>query len=128
MDNQEQPFTLFKGATRVPTLSFTGVPVMPFMVMAISVASIAMVVSLWAWLAVPPLWIMMAVLTKNDDRAFRIIGLFLDTKLRNKNTSFWKASTYGPTDYRKPRSRFRLFACAGVVIVLSVYIAIKLRT
>ena len=94
-----EAFPLFKGATRVPTV--WGVPMMPLMVMVMGVAVIAMTLSIWWWFLAPPLWFTMAQITKNDDKAFRILWLWIDTKLRNRNKSFWGASSYSPTHYKK---------------------------
>jgi type IV secretion system protein VirB3 len=94
----EVPFPLFKGATRAPTVG--GVPMIPLMCMLIVVATIAMMISLWCWFLALPLWFVMAQITKNDDRAFRIWGLWFDTKCRNSNKIFWGASTYSKRDYR----------------------------
>lgn len=96
---EESAFPLFKGCTRVPTVA--GVPMMPLMFMVIGVAVLAMMVSLWCWLLLAPAWAVMAAVTKHDDKAFRILGLWVDTKLRNRNKSFWGASTYSRTKYRK---------------------------
>lgn len=94
-----QSFPLFKGCTRVPTLM--GVPMLPLMGMAMVVAILAMLISIWCWFLALPLWFTMAQITKNDDKAFRIWGLWVDTKLRNGRKAFWGASTYSPTSYRK---------------------------
>ena len=99
--HRHEPFPLFKGATRAPTIA--GVPMMPLMAMLIFVAVIALTVSIWWWALAIPLWFVMAQVTKNDDKAFRIWWLWIDTKVRNRNKSFWGASTYGPTKYRKRR-------------------------
>ncbi|EJW5843916.1 VirB3 family type IV secretion system protein [Salmonella enterica subsp. enterica serovar Kentucky] len=98
---QHEAFPLFKGATRLPTV--WGVPMIPLMVMVMCVAVIALTVSIWWWGLVPPLWFVMAQITKNDDKAFRIWWLWLDTKFRNRNKGFWGASSYSPSNYRKRR-------------------------
>lgn len=95
----QEPFPLFKGATRVAT--YWGVPTMPLLSMVIGVACVAMSISIWAWLIAPVLWFLMAQITKHDDKAFRIWWLWIDTKLRNKNKNFWGASSYSPLTYRK---------------------------
>lgn len=87
----EEPFPLFKGATRVPTIA--GVPMIPLIGMLVVVAAVAMTLSLWWWFLAMPLWFIMAQITKNDDRAFRIWSLWFDTKWRNGNKAFWGAST-----------------------------------
>jgi type IV secretion system protein VirB3 len=99
--HRHEVFPLFKGATRVPTL--WGVPMIPLMVMVMSVAVIALIVSIWWWGLLPPLWFLMAQITKNDDKAFRIWWLWIDTKLRNRNTAFWGASSYTPAPCRRRR-------------------------
>lgn len=89
-----EPFPLFNGATRPPTL--LGVPLVPIMLMFMVVACIAMLTKPW-WIALAiPAWAVMAAITRHDDRAFRVWGLALDTKLRNRNKRFWKASSYAP--------------------------------
>ncbi|WP_455477902.1 type IV secretion system protein VirB3 [Bartonella sp. B10] len=98
---KHEEFPLFKGATRVPTIF--GVPMMALMVMVIGVAIVAMTINIFLWLIAPPLWFIMVQITKNDDKAFRIWGLWIDTKFRNRNKSFWGASSYSPSNYRKRR-------------------------
>ncbi|WP_455476217.1 type IV secretion system protein VirB3 [Bartonella sp. B17] len=98
---KHEEFPLFKGATRVPTI--WGVPMMPAISMAIGVASVAMTINIFLWLLAPPLWFVMAQITKHDDKAFRIWWLWVDTKFRNRNKNFWGASSYSPSNYRKRR-------------------------
>lgn len=92
-------FPLFKGCTRTPTLM--GVPMIPFIAMVMIVALIAMIISLWGWFLAPFLWFIMAQITKNDDKAFRLWALWAETKLRNGRKAFWGASTYTPISYSK---------------------------
>lgn len=98
---KQEAFPLFKGATRVPTI--WGVPMMPLIVMVTSVAIVAMTINIFLWLIAAPLWFIMAQITKNDDKAFRIWWLWIDTKFRNRNKSFWGASSYSPFNYCKRR-------------------------
>ncbi|MDD2859582.1 MAG: VirB3 family type IV secretion system protein [Acidiphilium sp.] len=98
-----RPFPLFKGATRVPT--FFGVPTMPLLFAVSGVAIIAMWISLWCWALVIPVVVIMRLITKHDDRAFSIWWLWIETKFRNRNGSFWGGSTYAPVDYRRHRRR-----------------------
>ncbi|WP_208437067.1 type IV secretion system protein VirB3 [Bartonella taylorii] len=98
---KHKTFPLFKGATRVPTV--WGVPMMPLITMVVSIAAIAMTVSIFLWIIALPLWFIMAQITKNDDKAFRIWWLWIDSKFRNRNKSFWGASSYSPSNYRKRR-------------------------
>lgn len=83
--------------------TFGGVPVVPLATAMILVAALATSVSLWLWLAAPPTWLTMAAITRTDDRAFRILGLWIETKVRNKHKAFWRASSYAPMDYPKHR-------------------------
>lgn len=94
-----EPILLFKGATRAAT--FFGVPVMALLIAFTLVACFALVISLWCWLILPIVGFLMAQITKYDDRAFRIIGLWLDTRFRNRNKSFWRASSYTASRFRK---------------------------
>lgn len=90
-------FPLFKGATRSPTIG--GVPIIPLLIMCITIASCAMLFSLKLWLLIIPAWFIMRQITLNDDKAFRIWWLWLDTKGKNSN-KFWGASTYSKNDFR----------------------------
>ena len=100
-------FPLFKGATRVPTIA--GVPLVPAVVLVIAVASATVVFGAW-WLALLcPCWLLMAQVARADDRAFRIIGLWLQTRLANRihglllggRGDCWGASTYALTEPRR---------------------------
>jgi type IV secretion system protein VirB3 len=99
MADEVSPFPLFKGATRVPTVA--GVPMIPLFFMVIVVAALAMLISMWWWGLVLPAWGVMAQITRHDDKAFRIWGLWFDTKFRNRNKGFWGASSYSTAVYRK---------------------------
>jgi len=98
-------FPLFKGATRAATV--WGVPLIPLVAMVVGVASAAVMVGIW-WLGLlVPGWLLMAQITRADDRAFRILGLWAQTKLVNRlrgvlvGGDFWGASTYSVSDGRK---------------------------
>jgi type IV secretion system protein VirB3 len=95
-------YPLFKGATRAAVVA--GVPLVPLMLMLIGVALIMLVFGLaWALLALPA-WLVMAVMTRFDDRAFRVLGLWLETKAKNLTYDRrWQASSYAPADYRQRR-------------------------
>ncbi len=93
-------FPLFKGATRVPTVA--GVPLIPAVVLVVAVASATVLFGVgWLVLLVPG-WILMAQVTRADDRAFRILWLWIQTKLANRArllracgpADLWGASTY----------------------------------
>ncbi len=102
-------FPLFKGATRVPTVA--GVPLIPAVVLVITVAS-ATVLFGFGWLALlVPGWLLMGQVTRTDDRAFRILWLWTQTKLGNRLRfvarcgvhDLWGASAY-VTSERRSRS------------------------
>jgi len=98
-------FPLFKGATRVAT--YARVPLIPLVVLVVGVASAGMVFGV-GWLALlVPGWLLMAQVTRTDDRAFRILWLWLQTRLLNRlrttvraGGDFWGASSYSPSDGR----------------------------
>jgi type IV secretion system protein VirB3 len=99
-------FPLFKGATRVPTVA--GVPLVPAVVLVISVASVTVICGMW-WLALlVPGWLLMAQITRTDDRAFRIAWLWMQTRLANRLRSLllaggdcWGASSYALAEARR---------------------------
>ena len=99
-------FPLFKGATRVATVG--GVPLIPLVVVVVGMTNLAMLFGIW-WLGLlPPLWLLMKQVTKADDRAFRVLWLWMQTKLANRlrmmrfgrRGEFWGASTYASSDGR----------------------------
>jgi len=99
-------FPLFKGATRVATVA--GVPLVPLVVLVVGVASAAEIFSVWLLALLVPGWVLMAQITRSDDRAFRILGLWIETKLANRLRTagsgageFWGASTYSVSDERR---------------------------
>jgi type IV secretion system protein VirB4 len=96
-------FPLFKGATRLPLV--LGVPIEPLIVMLMMVGSLAILIKIWLGLLVFPLWGLMWMITKKDERAFRQMGLFMKTTVKNKHKSFWKASSYSAVNYRDQASR-----------------------
>ena len=104
-------FPLFKGATRTATVA--GVPLVPLVMLVVSVTSAAVLFGIW-WLALlVPGWLLMAQVTRSDDRAFRILWLWAQTKLANRlrmirfsgRDEFWGASTYSPSDGRRSWER-----------------------
>jgi type IV secretion system protein VirB3 len=91
-------YPLFKGATRVPI--FLGVPTVPLGIASIAVAAIAMHF-IWAWILLIPVVLILQQITKNDDRVFRLWGLYIDTTLRNRFKRVWSASSYSTVAYKK---------------------------
>ena len=99
-ENGQRP--LFKGATRVPRLA--GVPRTVALVIFMISATLFMTLHLWSLLVFAVMWSIAAALTKYDDRMFRILSLWLQTKFRNAHdTPFkqWSGSSYSPVDYKK---------------------------
>lgn len=104
-DDTPSNFPLFKGATRTPM--FMGVPLVPLLLSVALVASLAMMFTLWWWVLLPVLIFVMQQFVKHDDKGFSIIGVWIDTKLRNPNKGFWNASSYAPVTHRKRNRRGR---------------------
>lgn len=99
-------FPLFKGATRVPTVA--GVPLVPAVTLVITVASATVMLG-FSWIALlAPAWVLMAQVTRTDDRAFRILSLWMRTKVANRLRlaarcgvrELWGASAYATSDRR----------------------------
>jgi type IV secretion system protein VirB3 len=72
------------------------------------VAALAMLFTLWCWLFLIPVYVIMRLIIKSDDRAFDIWFLWFETRWRNRNTflgpinkKFWGASSYAPARYKK---------------------------
>lgn len=93
------PFPAFNGLRRKAVV--LGVPVVALVSMLIGVAVIALLAGLVWWVLALVLWPVMAVITKNDDNAFRTLGLWVMTKVRNcRSVRFWGGSSYSMRDYR----------------------------
>lgn len=99
--NDNYQFTLFKGCTRVAT--WAGVPIAPLFIMFGIVAVVSMWISLWCYLLLLPAYVIMRAIAISDDKAFRIVGLYIETKLRNGNKKVWGSSSYSPIKYAKRR-------------------------
>lgn len=108
-DDEPQPYPLFRGAARVPL--WFGVPVVP---MVFAFAIVMSIFMLWhrpliGLVVMIPVALIMRGIVKYDDRAFRIWGLWFETKARNfRLRKFWQASSYSPVSYR-PEHRPSLF-------------------
>lgn len=98
-DDRPTAFPLFKGATRPATMF--GVPTVPLLLMVVSVAACAMLITIKLFILLPVFWLAMHGITKNDPRAFRIWWLWMRTKLLNRNKRHWKASSYTPRHFDK---------------------------
>lgn len=95
-------YPLFKGCTRPAT--WGGVPAVPLLFTAIGCALIAFYVGFFFGLFIfAALWALMAAITKKDDKAFRIIGLWLMTKAFNRGRGYWGAVSFSLADYRRNR-------------------------
>ena len=93
-------YTLYKGATRPPMI--LGVPTEPliYAFMIISIAAIATTMAVYVF--APIIFVVMRMIAKRDDRAFRQWGLFIDTKLRCQKVvkDFFGATSYTPIKMR----------------------------
>lgn len=89
-------FDLYKGATRPPMLF--GVPTEALLMAFVGVGTLSVAVGLVCWLLFPVVLIIMRLIAKRDDKAFRQYGLWIETKLRCKKEvkKFWGATTYTP--------------------------------
>jgi len=104
-------YPLYKGATRIATM--WGVPFIPLVAMVLAIAVVVMFFGFY-WLALfVPAWLLMAQVTRTDDRAFRILGLWLETKVRNQlrlarvgGGHFWCASSYALHEARGDGTRW----------------------
>lgn len=94
-------FELYKGATRPATMF--GVPTDALLWVFVGFGVISTITSVVAWILFPLVVFIMSLITKKDDRAFRQLGLYIDTKLRASAAlkKFWGATTYTP--FRKNR-------------------------
>ena len=99
-------YPLFKGATRVATIK-GGVPTRAFIGLVFLTVTTASF-TLWGWLLGPILYPILAVLSRNDDRAFWIWELWIRTKFLAPNKRFWGAISLTPIPYSKRRSWCRL--------------------
>jgi type IV secretion system protein VirB3 len=98
-------YPLYKGATRVAT--YWGVPFVPLVGLVMGVGIAVMFLGLW-WLGLLiPGWLLMREITKSDDRAYRILWLWAQTKLWNRLLTlrvgagdFWGASTYSLSEQK----------------------------
>jgi type IV secretion system protein VirB3 len=101
-------YPLFKGATRVATVK-GGVPTRAFVGLVFLTVIVAMFIRIWGWAVFPILYPIVAVISRNDDRAFWILELWWKTKFNVRTKAFWGAVSYTPTPYSRRRPWCRLF-------------------
>lgn len=94
-------YPLFKGATRTATIK-GGVPTRAFVSLVFLTVTAASI-TLYGWLLFPVLYPIVAVISRNDDRAFWIWELWIKTKLFAPNKRFWGAISLTPTPYSSRR-------------------------
>lgn len=97
---------IFKGCTR-PAMKM-GVPLVPliFVFMACFLVGVwgGFLLGIWpVFIAV--ITLVVAIVTmrgvaKKDDQRFRQVYLWLLLRVRNKNRSFWQATSYSPTRFK----------------------------
>ena len=94
-------FPLFKGATRLPT--WLGVPRSAMIVTFMFCGALWMHIHLYALGLFVVLWFVEWLITRHDDRMFRVIALAFQTKIVNfVDSPFikrWGGSSYSPTNY-----------------------------
>lgn len=98
-----KPFPLFKGACRLPT--FFGIPRTVFILLGCASGSMFLIFKFYVLPFVFIAFMICWIVTRYDDRAFRILGLWFKTKFQNtRNKRFadlWKASSYSPVRYKQ---------------------------
>lgn len=101
--NEHSAFPLFKGACRLPTI--VGIPRSTVMYLAGGGGTLFLFIKLYALPIVFIAFVICWSVTLYDDRAFRILGLWVMTKLENtrkkKFHAIWKASSYSPIRQRR---------------------------
>ena len=73
---------LFKGATRPAT--YLGIPIKPLLFLFLPVGFLSMVISVWMWVTLLPIYILMRLLLANDDKFFTELGAM---------AKFWHSTT-----------------------------------
>ncbi|WP_417522315.1 VirB3 family type IV secretion system protein [Marinobacter sp.] len=101
--NDHQPFPLFKGACRLPTVF--GIPRSIVIYLGVGGGMLFLFIKFYA---LPFILLAFAIcwsVTLYDARAFRILGLWFKTKFQNTRKKqffqLWKASSYSPIRYRR---------------------------
>lgn len=94
-------FPLFKGATRPAMI--LGVPVNAAFAAFVGVAVLAVGFSMKLWLLLIPVWFVLAQIAKKDDQMFRILALWIDSKMRYPPAlkKLWGACSYAVFKPRK---------------------------
>ena len=101
LKQESNSYPVFKGLGRKPT--FMGVPTTLLLGAFIVVAFIAMTIGLIWWLLLVVVLPVIAIITREDDKAFDVLWLELKTRSRNRNKAFWNGSSYAPSGYDKRR-------------------------
>lgn len=92
---------LFKGCTR-PAM-FLGVPIVPLFVVVGVIGFLSVLTTVLLNFIFIPVVLVMRMIVKHDDQKLRIIGLWLLSRIQDRNRGFWKAASYSPTIYKKRR-------------------------
>lgn len=91
---------LFRGCTRPPMI--LGVPYIPFLVGAGVPLMLAMYVTLYLLLTIPPIIFILRMIAKKDEMIFRLIGLNLVFRFLPKNKNHYDGAwTFGAAKYSK---------------------------
>lgn len=90
---------VFKGCTR-PAM-FWGIPIVPFVIAFGTFVLLAVWISFLCLVPLPVVLLGMRQLVRNDDQAFRLLGLKLRFRFANRNAKFWKAAAYSPIPFAK---------------------------
>src|SRR3546814_4278306 len=95
------PYPVFRGLGRKAT--FMGVPTKLLLGAFTGVAMIAMTAGLACWGLLFVVIPMLAILTRDDDKALDVLWLELKTRRRNRNQRFWQGSSYAVQGYHRRR-------------------------
>lgn len=99
--NTSATYPVFKGLGRKPT--FMGIPTTLFLGAFICVAIIAMFAGLAWWGLLVIVLPTIAMMTREDDKAFDVLFLEFKTRKKNRNKKFWNGSSYAPSSYHRYR-------------------------
>ncbi len=95
---------IFKACTRPATA--LSVPMVPLVVVCGNIIIVSMLMQylgagLWGLLTIPPVYLVMRIITKYDDAQFSLLWLRARCRYKNWNWRFYGASVYNPVDYKK---------------------------
>lgn len=99
--------TLFKGATRSPI--FLGIPLKPFFYSVLPISILAMLISIWLFILLIPIYFILKLILKNDEKFFTELearlNFFKDSnKTSIKNNLYKGLRSYSTFNYPKNKT------------------------